>query len=102
MGLPLGSVALDVGCGEGSHAIELHRRFGFQVFGIDPVRRHLDAARAAAGEDGPVFTPGTAEDIPARPRHSRPGLVPRRAGAQPRPAARLCGVPPCSGQAGGH
>ena len=67
MGLPPGTVALDVGCGEGGHAFELRRRFGFHVTGIDPVHRHLESARAAAGEDGPVFTPGTAEDIPAGP-----------------------------------
>jgi SAM-dependent methyltransferase len=34
---------------------------------IDPVRRHLEAARAAAGQDGPDFTHGTAEDLPASP-----------------------------------
>ena len=65
MGLAPGAVALDVGCGEGRHALALHQRFGFHVTGIDPVRRHLEVARAAADEGGPAFTPGTAEDIPA-------------------------------------
>lgn len=47
LGLPPGSVALDVGAREGYHCIELARRFGFTVHGIEPVRRHLDnAARA--------------------------------------------------------
>lgn len=67
MGLAPGAVALDVGCGEGRHALALHQRFGFHVTGIDPVPRHLEAARAAAGQGGPAFTPGTAEDIPAGP-----------------------------------
>jgi SAM-dependent methyltransferase len=47
--LPPGSVALDVGCREAFHCIELSRRYGFAVHGIDPVRVHLDgAARALA------------------------------------------------------
>ena len=37
MGLPAGAIALDAGCGEGEHAIELSRRFGLRVTGIDPV-----------------------------------------------------------------
>jgi ubiquinone/menaquinone biosynthesis C-methylase UbiE len=45
--LPPGSAALDVGAREGHFCIELARRFGFTVHGIEPVRRHLDnAARA--------------------------------------------------------
>lgn len=45
--LPPGSNALDIGCREASHSIELARRFGLTVRGIEPVRRHLDnAARA--------------------------------------------------------
>jgi SAM-dependent methyltransferase len=47
LSLPPGSAALDVGAREGYFCIELARRFGFTVHGIDPVRRHLDnAARA--------------------------------------------------------
>jgi ubiquinone/menaquinone biosynthesis C-methylase UbiE len=45
--LPPGSVALDVGCREAFHCIELSRRYGFTVHGIDPVRRHLDGATHA-------------------------------------------------------
>jgi SAM-dependent methyltransferase len=67
MGLPPGAVAPDVGCGEGSHALALHQRFEFRVTGVDPVPRHIQAARAAADRDGPAFEPGTAEDIPASP-----------------------------------
>src|SRR4051812_44290689 len=47
LGLPPGSAALDVGAREAHHCIELSRRFGFTVHGIEPVYRHLDnAARA--------------------------------------------------------
>ena len=45
-GLELGQRALDVGCGKGGHSIELARRFGFAVLGIDPVERHLVLSRA--------------------------------------------------------
>jgi SAM-dependent methyltransferase len=44
LGLPPGSLAVDVGAREASHCIELSRRFGFTVHGIEPVRRHLEAA----------------------------------------------------------
>jgi SAM-dependent methyltransferase len=46
-GLAPGSVAVDVGARDARHCIELSRRFGFAVHGVEPVRRHLDdAARA--------------------------------------------------------
>ena len=44
LGLPPGSRVLDVGAREAYHCIELARRFGFTVHGIEPVRRHLDNA----------------------------------------------------------
>jgi SAM-dependent methyltransferase len=47
LGLPAGSFALDVGCRTGAHAIELARRFGFRVLGIDPIERHVVDGRAA-------------------------------------------------------
>jgi SAM-dependent methyltransferase len=47
LGLPPGSVALDVGAREGYYCIELSRRFGFSVHGVEPVRRHLDNAALA-------------------------------------------------------
>jgi hypothetical protein len=34
MALPSGAVVVDVGCGEGEHAVELATRFGFQVTGV--------------------------------------------------------------------
>lgn len=65
--LPPGAVAIDVGCGEGAHSIELARRFGMDVHGVDPLPRHVDLARAAL--DGALservrFTTGTAEELP--------------------------------------
>ena len=47
LGLPPGSTAIDVGAREAYHCIELSRRFGFTVHGIEPVRRHLDNATRA-------------------------------------------------------
>jgi SAM-dependent methyltransferase len=47
LGLPPGSTVVDVGAREGFHCIELARRFGFDVLGVEPVRRHLDGAAAA-------------------------------------------------------
>ena len=47
LGLPPGSLAVDVGAREAGHCIELSRRFGFTVHGVEPVRRHLDNAVGA-------------------------------------------------------
>jgi SAM-dependent methyltransferase len=63
MGLPPGSRAADVGCGEGRHSLELARRFGFSVVGVDPVPRHVEVARASA-ESGVRFELGAAEKLP--------------------------------------
>jgi SAM-dependent methyltransferase len=71
-GLPPGARAVDVGCGEGRHTLELARRFGLDVVGIDPLDRHLEIARETArlaGADrspaGRVrFEAGIAERIP--------------------------------------
>jgi SAM-dependent methyltransferase len=60
-GLPAGSTALDLGCGEGQHSAELVRRFGFTVTGVDPVQRHIDIACDSTG----TFLLGSAEAIPA-------------------------------------
>lgn len=38
LGLPEGSVVVDVGCGDGRHSFRLAERFGFSVVGIDPVQ----------------------------------------------------------------
>jgi SAM-dependent methyltransferase len=65
MDLPAGAIAIDVGCGEGEHAVELSRRFGLQVTGVDPVRRCIEAARASAKPGGTVvFEAGTTEKLP--------------------------------------
>ena len=70
MGLPAGAVAVDAGCGEGEHAVELATRFGFLVTGVDPVQRCVQAARDRvarrnAPPGGPVtFAVGTAENLP--------------------------------------
>ncbi len=73
LALPAGATALDVGCGEGTHAIELAKRFRFSVVGIDPVPRHIDIARRNLANEAlsdPVladmvgFKVGAAEDLP--------------------------------------
>ena len=43
--LPRHAAALDVGCGEGGHTVELARRFGMDVRGVDPLAWHLELAR---------------------------------------------------------
>ena len=59
---------VDVGCGEGADALELARRFGFRVLGIDPVPRHVELATAAAEAAGLAGTvqisAGAAERLP--------------------------------------
>lgn len=44
VGLSPGAAAVDVGCGEGTHALELAERFRFTVTGVDPVARHIELA----------------------------------------------------------
>jgi SAM-dependent methyltransferase len=68
--LPPDSVALDVGCGEGKHAVRLAIHFGFEVLGVDPVQRHLDLAREARRDEPDEissrvsFSRGTATELP--------------------------------------
>jgi SAM-dependent methyltransferase len=57
LGLPEGSVVVDVGCGDGTHSHRLAERFGFSVVGIDPV-----AAPAATRQVR--FVRGAAEALP--------------------------------------
>jgi ubiquinone/menaquinone biosynthesis C-methylase UbiE len=65
MGLSADAVAVDAGCGEGEHAVELANRFGFQVTGVDPVLRLVEAAQRNAPPGCPVtFAAGTAENLP--------------------------------------
>lgn len=70
LGLAPGASVVDVGCGRGTHTVELARRFGFDVLGIDPVARH-EAARIAGAElPAPAsvkFADGIAEAIPVEP-----------------------------------
>lgn len=68
--LPVGSSVLDIGCGEGAQALELARRFGFSVLGVDPVPRNIEVANevlAGAPElQGRVrFEFGSTDAIPA-------------------------------------
>ena len=68
--LPPDSIALDVGCGEGKHAVRLAIHFGFEVLGVDPVQRHLDLAREARRDEVEEissrlsFSRGTANHLP--------------------------------------
>jgi SAM-dependent methyltransferase len=65
MALPSGAVVVDAGCGEGEFAVELATRFGFQVTGVDPVRRCVHTAQRNAPKGCPVtFTAGTSEHLP--------------------------------------
>jgi SAM-dependent methyltransferase len=66
LALVRGAKALDLGCGEGKQSIELARRFGFAVIGVDPVPRHIDLASEAAKAAGvdARFELGRAEAIP--------------------------------------
>ncbi len=70
MGLPSGSTAVDVGCGEGSHSFQLAERLQFTVTGVDPVRQHVELARSALASRAPEvatrvhFEQGAAEALP--------------------------------------
>lgn len=66
LGLPPGSEVVDVGCGRGRQAVELSRRFGFNVVGVDPVYRYEDVDHQAASlrQGSVAFHEGTAEAIP--------------------------------------
>lgn len=65
--LPPGAVAIDVGCGEGRHAMALAGRFELRVHGFDPVARHVRLASERLGVEpaGRVdFALGAAEALP--------------------------------------
>ena len=69
LGLGPDSQAVDVGSGEGRHTVQLARRFGFHVVGVEPLERHLEIARQAADAERGIaelvrFVAGTAERIP--------------------------------------
>jgi SAM-dependent methyltransferase len=50
LGLPGDAAALDLGCRDARHTIELARRFGLPVLGLDPLERHIARGRAALDE----------------------------------------------------
>jgi SAM-dependent methyltransferase len=71
--LAAGARAADIGCGEGRHTLQLAKRFGFSVVGIDPVRHNIEAGRVALAEasaeqpelaDLVTFEVGRAQHIP--------------------------------------
>lgn len=70
MALPAGSRAVDVGCGEGRHSVQLAKQFQLTVTGLDPVPRHVELANASlASVDRDVggrvrFELGAAEALP--------------------------------------
>jgi SAM-dependent methyltransferase len=62
LGLAPGSVAIDVGCGDGRHCRRLTERFGLDVTGIDPVLHQLQSARRETSSV--KFALGIAEALP--------------------------------------
>jgi SAM-dependent methyltransferase len=65
MELPTGATAIDVGCGTGRYAVQLARRFGLNVTGIDPGSRHAHVADSDVRGRGSLdFQAGTAENLP--------------------------------------
>jgi SAM-dependent methyltransferase len=69
LGLPPGASLLDLGCGRGEQSLELARRFGFSVTGVDPVS-HQEAVLSEAASGSPDlssllhFERAGAEDVP--------------------------------------
>jgi SAM-dependent methyltransferase len=70
LGLEPGSVAVDVGCGDGKHSVQLAERFGFYVTGLDPAALKLELAEARRASLDPAlqnrlsFLHGVAEELP--------------------------------------
>jgi len=68
LALPPGASVVDVGCGRGRQSVELARRFGFEVLGVDPVARQETSEQEVASDPPAlgtvVFAEGTAEAIP--------------------------------------
>ncbi len=55
---------LDLGCGDGKYSIELARRFGFSVLGVDPYPRTSQVELEPAIEKLVSFEAGRAEHLP--------------------------------------
>jgi ubiquinone/menaquinone biosynthesis C-methylase UbiE len=77
LGLTAGAAVLDVGCGVGRHSIQLARRLGLTVHGIDPNPWSIGMARQAldrASQDRPGLGQlvsiglGTVQNLPAADR----------------------------------
>ena len=64
LGLPEGATVVDVGCGAGRQAVELARRFSFEVLGIDPLPRVEELSEEAAAPGHVSFRTATAEVMP--------------------------------------
>jgi len=65
LGIGPGSVVLDVGCRDGRHSVELVRRSGCRVIGVELVRANLDRRdRSAEVEPLPAYVQGRIEDLP--------------------------------------
>ncbi len=69
LGLPSGARVLDIGCGTGRQALELARRSGFTVVGIDPLPSQVERATQALAAEPALrprvsFQVGTIESIP--------------------------------------
>lgn len=63
LGLPAGSVVVDVGCGDGRHSYRLAERFGFSVVGIDPVYTPKAAPRVRFVRAGAEALPVEDESV---------------------------------------
>ena len=57
-----GALVLDLGCGEGQVARELHAARGCAVVGVDPAIAQVSVARGRGG--GPVYLQGAADRVP--------------------------------------
>jgi sarcosine/dimethylglycine N-methyltransferase len=51
LGVDSSDVVLDVGCGDGTHSLELARRFGCEVVACDLIPRRLEQARGRVAEE---------------------------------------------------
>src|SRR5690242_5399941 len=58
LGLRSGARVLDLGCGDGKDALELRRRLGFEVTGVDPYQTPVVT-------EGIEFRVGRGEHLPA-------------------------------------